>query len=396
MNVSKLVKQMTLVFLLTILSTYTSLVFAKNSALTDYTYLGEFSQEKANLTFQKTPPLESLKAKYTLNLYKIHYKTPAPDGSTTIASGLVAMPIAPTKPVSLISYHHGTRVTRNDVPSNNAEKNYIYPAVFGSYAGYMLSMPDYLGLGDSTLSLHPYVQADTLASSSINMLIAAKELANALNYPISDKLYLAGYSEGGFTTTVTYEALLKNDKHIKVTAVSPGSAPYDWKETMPFLLQTPGPRATLYAAYFFYSLQTYYHFWSSMDAIYKAPYDKLIPTLFDGQHQSTDILEALPANPHDILQEAFFDGLLNGTDKNIDKLIENFNHYDFTATSPFLMIGTKGDHDVPYHGAEIAYNVLKQKSDLVSLKSVSDELDHLQAFPYITKAQMEFFQQYEG
>lgn len=396
MNVIHGAKRVTLFFLLVLMSVYTSSVFAKNNVLLDYTFIGELSKEKANLTFQKTPPLETLTAKYNLNLYKIHYKTPAPDGTTTIGSGLVVMPQNPGKPVSIVSYHHGTRVTRNDVPSNISEKYYIYPAVFSSYAGFMMSMPDYLGLGDSTLALHPYVQADSLSSSSINMLIAAKELASTLNYPVNDKLYLAGYSEGGFTTTVTYEALLNNYKHIKVTAAAPGSAPYDWKETMPFLLQQPGPRATMYAAYFFYSMQTYFHYWSGLSEIFKAPYDKLIPTLFDGEHQSTEILEALPATPHDILQDKFYDALLAGTDNNIVNLIKNFNHYNFTATSPFLMIGTKGDLDVPYHGAEIAYEVLKQKSDLVYIKSISDVLDHLQAFPYITKEQMEFFQRYEA
>lgn len=395
MNVIHSAKRTTLFFILLLLSIYTTSVFAKDNALLDYSFIGELSKEKANLVFQNTPPLETLSAKYNINLYKIHYKTPAPDGSMTIASGLVVMPQNPGKPVSIVSYHHGTRVTRNDVPSNFSEKYYIYPAVFSSYAGFMVSMPDYLGLGDSTLALHPYVQADSLSSSSINMLIAAKELASALNYPVNDKLYLAGYSEGGFTTTVTYEALIKKFKTIKVTAVSPGSAPYDWKETMPFLLQTPGPRATLYSAYFFYSLQTYYHYWSGLNEIFKAPYDKLIPVLFDGEHQREEIEGALPATPHDILQDKFYDALLDGTDNNIVSLIKNFNHYDFTVTSPFLMIGTKGDHDVPYHGAEIAYDVLKKKSDLVYIKSVSDVLDHLQAFTYITKEQVEFFQQYE-
>jgi hypothetical protein len=58
------------------------------------------------------------------------------------------------------------------------------------------------------------------------------------------------------------------------------------------------------------------------------------------------------------------------------------------------MVGTKGDHDVPYHGAEIAYEVFKSKSNQVYIKHVSEVLDHLQAFPLVTKAQLEFFDQY--
>ena len=177
---------------------YASAIIAKNnSRLENYTYIGEFSKETARHAMEKIPPLNTLEYKYSLQLYKIRYKTPAPDGSMTSASGLVAMPASPMNKVAIVSYQHGTRVTRSDVPSAMNESSYYYPAVFGSSGGYMLVMPDYLGLGESELPVHPYVQADTLASSSIDMLIAAKELANRLNYPINDKLFITGILRAG-------------------------------------------------------------------------------------------------------------------------------------------------------------------------------------------------------
>lgn len=386
-------KQLFNVFIFLISIVCLSTVSAANNKLESYTFIGQFKPEIAQLTLQKIPPLNTLEIKHTVNLYKIRYQTPAPDGSTTIASGLVAMPANPTHKVAIVSYFHGTRITRDDVPSRNDEKNYIYPGVFSSSGGYMLVMPDYLGLGDNPLTMHPYVQANTLASTSIDMIIAAKELAAELNYPVNDKLYLGGYSEGGFTTTVTYEALLKNYKSMPVTAVAPGSAPYDWNETMHFILLQPGPRATVYLAYFFYSLQNYYHYWQGLDVIFRKPYDRLIPSLYDGTHQLPELLAALPEDPQQILQPAFLAAVLNGTDPNTQQLINNFNHYTFTSSSPLLLVGTKGDHDVPYHGAEIAYQFLKQHSNSVYIKSVSDVLDHLQAFPVVMKEQLAFFKQ---
>nr|WP_232051900.1 alpha/beta hydrolase [Aquicella siphonis] len=380
--------------LLTFLSV--SAVFAQHSRLVNYTYIGEFTTDTARLALQKMPPLDTLEPVYTLDLYKIQYKTPAPNGMTARASGLVAMPALPMNKVSIVSFHHGTRVARSDAPSSNKATNYIYPAVFASSGGYMLVMPDYLGLGDSDLPLHPYVHSETLASSSIDMLIAAKELAAVLHYPINDKLFLAGYSEGGFTTMVTYEALLKNHKELPVTAAAPGSAPYDWNETLRFITQQPGPRASLYLAYFFYSMQTYFHYWNGLDVIFKAPYNTLVPLLFDGLHEGSEILQALPSDPRHMLQEAFLDSMINGSDPNIKNLISNFNHYDFKSTSPLLLVGTKGDHNVPYHGAEIAYQQLKSKSDMVYIKHVSDVLDHVQAAPFVLKEQLEFFKRYEN
>ncbi|HAT1658917.1 TPA: alpha/beta hydrolase [Legionella pneumophila] len=385
-----------------ILFTFCGIIFCFNShaaldhdKLVDYISLGEFHRETAEITLKKTPPLDTLSVHYDLQLYKINYKTWAPDGSLTIASGLVAMPIHPVGQVGIVSYQHGTRFERNDVPSRNNEKNYIYLAAYGNSAGYMTVMPDYLGLGDNELTLHPYVQAETLASSSIDMLLAAKELANRLHYPISNKLYLAGYSEGGFSTIVMFEMLAKEYPDLPVTAVAPGSAPYGWEETMHFVMLEPGPRATAYLAYFFYALQTYKNYWSNFDEIFVPPYNTLIPELMDGYHTVAEILQALPQNPLLIFQPDFSNGIISKSDRNTEILKINFNHYDFIPTAPLLLVGTKGDRDVPYAGAEMAYHSFRKYSDFVWIKSVSDTLDHVQAHPFVLKEQVDFFKQFE-
>jgi hypothetical protein len=382
--------------LLVFIASFSVNAYSPAQRLVSYVPLGNFSQHTAELALKKMPPLDTLQVTHDLQLYKINYQTPAPDGSISIASGLVAMPISPTKPVSIVSYHHGTRFEKNDVPSRNNEKNYMYLASFGSSAGFMTVMPDYLGLGDNDLPIHPYVQADTLANSSVNMLLAAKELAETLHYPISNKLYLTGYSEGGFTTMVMFELLAHDYPSIPITAVAAGSAPFGWKETMNFVMLEPGPRATAYLAYFFYSLQTYMHYWTNFDEIFAPPYNTQIPILLDGFHSTSDILKALPHNPKYIFQPTFFDGIIYEKDKNTDILKMNFNHYTFTPTAPLLLVGTKGDKDVPYAGAEMAYEVFRQHSDFVWIKSVSDTLDHVQAHPFVLKEQLEFFQKYEN
>ncbi len=374
---------------------FNSYSFAENTKLINYTYVGELTKDAAKLALEAMPPLNTLNPSNTAQLYKITYKTTTVSGSESIASGLIALPNQKKENLAIISYFHGTRVNRNDAPSQFAKNYYIYPAVFTNTGGYMLVMPDYLGLGDSNVALHPYIHANTLASTSIDMITAAKEFAQSTHVNLNGKLYLAGNSEGGFTTMVTYESLLKNHPELSVTAAAPGSAPYDWQETIPYLTTQPGPRAALYAAFFFYSMQTYFHYWSGLNVIFKAPYDQLVPNLFDGAHDGNQIQAALPVNPKDLLTEDFFAAMVNGTDKNVNALMKNFNHYDFVSTAPLLLVGSKGDHDVPFHGAELAYDVLKQKSDKVILKSVSDVFDHLQAFPSVVKEQLDFFKKYD-
>ncbi len=231
---------------------------------------------------------------------------------------------------------------REDVPSRNNERNLIYLAAFASCTGYLLVMPDYLGYGESSVKLHPYVQADSLATTNINLIRAAKKMAESMHYPLNNKLYLAGYSEGGFTTNVTYEKLLSDYPDIPVTAVASGSAPYDWEETLRFITENPGPRATLYLAFFMYSMQTYHHYWDSLDAVFRAPYNTLVPALMDGSHQVQEVLAALPNDPYAIFNPGILEGIINGSDKHAAELKANFNHYQFTAAAPFLLVGTKG------------------------------------------------------
>ena len=355
---------------------HTKILENNQDKLVDYTYQGELSTDMARLALKKAPPLDTLDALYALDIYSIRYKTITPDRKITIASGLVAMPIAAQGIVGIISYQHGTRFTRDDVPSRHSEKNYVTLAAFSSHGGYMTVMPGYLGLGDNELPLHPYVQSDTLASSSVDMLLAAKALAARLNYPLNDRLYLTGYSEGGFSTLVMFELLAQNYKDIPITAVALGSAPYDWEEMIRFILLEPDPHAT---AYFLYSLHYYKHYWSSLDEIFVPPYNTMVTVLFDGKHSSKDILKALPQVPEKILQPYFFNAILNQTEANSEKLKLFFNRYSFIPTAPLLLIGTKGDKDVPYHGSEIAYESFSKLSDFVSIKSVSDQLDHGEA-----------------
>ncbi|WP_392538242.1 alpha/beta hydrolase family protein [Legionella sp. 227] len=388
-------KKITLFFFSFFLSinTYSQSLTNHQTILVSYTDLGTLSKEAAQTILKKMPPLDVLEASYDVTLYKINYKTSAPDGHMTVASGLMAVPSV-TADVGIVSYQHGTRFNHEDAPSRMKESDSIYPALFASHGGYLTVLPDYLGFGDNELMLHPYVQYETLASSSVNMLLAAKELAKIINIKVNEQLYVGGYSEGGFSSLVLFELLTKQYPNIPVTAVALGSAPYDWDETMKFIMLDPGPRATAYLAYFFFSLQTYKNYWTDLNQIFVSPYNAIVPELFDGLHSSKEILNALPKNPALIFQQEFFNAILEHTDGNSENLRNYFNHYDFSPTAPLLLVGTKGDKDVPYHGAELAYDQFTKYSSAVYIQSVSDTLDHRDAAPYVFYEMLQFFKRF--
>jgi pimeloyl-ACP methyl ester carboxylesterase len=71
--------------------------------------------------------------------------------------------------------------------------------------GYIAVLPDYIGYGDSTAKLHPYLHASTLASATVDMNRAARTFLALpdINMARNGQFFLTGYSEGGYATLAT-------------------------------------------------------------------------------------------------------------------------------------------------------------------------------------------------
>ena len=106
----------------------------------------------------------------------------------------------------IVLYYHGTTVERAHVPSAfttttdvaNYKDGILLAALWASQ-GYIVVMPDYIGLGDDTTDPHPYVEYPAQnAQSGLAMMLATQTLLKQ-NYQIATTLplYITGYSEGG-------------------------------------------------------------------------------------------------------------------------------------------------------------------------------------------------------
>lgn len=375
-----------------ILGIWLLLLFTSSYAsnLLSYQLLGKMTKLQAQQRLEQLSLFSNQESHFDSQLYKITYHTKGPNGESTQASGLVTIP-AQLKPLTVVMYLHGTRVLHNDVPSHGFSSGYdFYSAIFSGVNGWMLVMPDYLGYGDSPLNLHPYVDAPTISSASIDALIAAKELAQQLSIPVTSQLFLAGYSEGGFSTMAVLEALEKNYPDLPVTAAAPGAGPYDVDITLSYILKAQGNGA-LYSAFYFYSLFHYKQYWSDLSDVFQHPYDKMIPDLFDGKHDANTIRAALPTSSQALLQPALFKVFEQGAEPHLDQLRREFNRYQFVPKASLLLVGTGGDTDVPYSNSVLAYHIFRTMGCDVALKSVSDVQDHRQAFLPVIFEQVEFF-----
>src|SRR5271170_2001327 len=137
---------------------------------------------------------------------KIDYTAINVDTSALPVSGGIVIPnLPPASLKGLVLYFHGTTVLRTNVPSNfltasnaaTANTDGVLLAALWASQGYIVVMPDYIGLGDDTTHPHPYVlYPQQNAQSGLAMLNAARSLLNT-KYGITGSLplHITGYSE---------------------------------------------------------------------------------------------------------------------------------------------------------------------------------------------------------
>lgn len=217
---------------------------------------------------------------YGVDLYRVFYRTEYNDSLTTVTGALAIPQNADCKP-PLISYQHGTSSSKLGVPSYGSSELQIC-LVFAS-EGNVLVAPDYIGLGGSTINLHPYQHGFSQAHSTINMLRAARELQDDLSFELSNQLFLFGYSQGGHATAATLKYIEEDySDEFQVTAAMPMSGAYDLSGAQTDFINNGLPYATPgYLPYIVMGYQSVYHdLYDSIQEVFIEPYDSLFPYLF--------------------------------------------------------------------------------------------------------------------
>lgn len=167
-----------------------------------------------------------------LQAYKITYYTPNYNGQLVKATGLVMYPKVNFQ-LSTILYNHPTTDSRNNVPSNLKDVATVGFALPLTYAlsGYIVVAPDYLGMGSGD-GKHPYVNAKTEASASIDMMKAANKFLATTYVKRYDENFMTGYSQGGHATMSVLKANYEKYNNLyKFRYVYSGAGPYDMSDT---------------------------------------------------------------------------------------------------------------------------------------------------------------------
>ncbi|MFC0229317.1 alpha/beta hydrolase family protein [Serratia aquatilis] len=194
--------------------------------------IGRWDQEKLNQILQKDiPQFAGVSVEYTpatnaVRLYRITYPSVIPErgNKPTVATGLLAIPDVDGKSFPMVSYQHGTVYGKQQVPSfpEQSPETELMIAQFAGQ-GYIVIGADYFGMGEST-EPEGYMVKGSHQQASYDMLVASKAVLDHMQIS-SPKLFLAGWSQGGFVTMAFLEKLEKS--HVAVDAAVTASAPAD-------------------------------------------------------------------------------------------------------------------------------------------------------------------------
>ena len=304
--------------------------------------------------------------KYDVKTYTLVYSTTY-RGSPVEASGLIMVPVGMKDKAPIVSVQHGTTFEKDEAPS---VRGGFQGMEFFASAGYVTIMPDYLGYGKSASLFHPYYDRKHAASTVIDLIKAAKEFLASEDIPVSEKLFLAGYSEGGYVTLAATKEIDTNPVHgLKASAVAVGAGGYDLPE---MLKEITTNTYYAYPSYLAFVLMAYNHTyeWNKpLDYFFKERYADALSNYLNGDYSGGYINSRLTTHVPGLFNPVFFEALHNphGELRLKSALMEN-SVAGWKTQIPIKMFHGTKDEIIPYQNSEITLDKFRKAgSENVSL-----------------------------
>jgi len=170
-----------------------------------------------------------------VDIYSIQYNTVGGAGEKTTSSAALMVPSGAAAagcsgPRPVVLYAHGTQTDKTadlaDIQNTNNAEGALIAAVFAAH-GFIVVASNYAGYATSSLPYHPFLNGDQQSKDMIDALTAARAaLPQTQSSGTSDngKLFITGYSQGGYVAMATHKAL--QAAGVTVTASAPMSGPY--------------------------------------------------------------------------------------------------------------------------------------------------------------------------
>lgn len=320
-------------------------------------------------------------AKCDVKLVSLNYVTPGAKGESSNASGVLLLPTGAgcTAAAPLVAYAKGTDVQKTRTLANPADGETGLLAAMYAGQGYAVVATDYLGFAKSNYSFHPYLHADSQATSVIDSIRAARNAVASQGSSLNGKVMLTGYSQGGHASMAAHRAIEKDlAAEINVVAGAHLAGPYNLSGSMKLPDAIAGYQ--FFVPYLVTAWQKIYgNLYSDVKTAFKAPYSEWVenllpsPTLNYTTLVTTGRLPGIngetPNQARDALfQPAFSSDILTNPNNATFLAAKKNDLLDWSPKSRTMLCSGSGDPTVPQ---AVHQTVMKAAFDAKGLTNVT-------------------------
>jgi len=292
-----------------------------------------------------------------VTIYKLTYLTNY-KGELVEASGLVGLPKQADGPVPILSVQHGTITKANEAPTLNLP--FYFPFAALATAGYAILIPDFLGFGSSEEIFHPYYVEELYGTTIVDMIRGGREFMEKEGLTWSEKVFLAGYSEGGYATMAAHKYLEENlDSGIPITASAPAAGGYDLFHMKDYFFGLTTYHNPHYMPYVIQSYSSTLDWLQPLADFFQEPYATDIPDLFDGSLGGDDIDQNLTDTVVNLLTADFLNGFdIDPIYSPLKTTMEANTLVNWIPKAPMRMYHGTDDITVPFDNSQETFDKL--------------------------------------
>ena len=280
----------------------------------------------------------------------------AKEGEDTNASGVMLVPAGScTGAAALVAYAKGTDVQKPHTLANPQDSETFLLAAMYAAQGYAVVATDYLGFAKSGYAYHPYLHADSEATSVIDSVRAARNAAGTVGANLSGKIMFTGYSQGGHSSMAAQRAAERDyGSEFNVVAGAHLAGPYNLSGS----LRIPDAIAGVqfFVPYLVTAWQKIYgNVYANVNDAFKPPYATYIENLLPSPTLNYTTLVttgALPGGTPNqardaLFQPAFLAGAQTSSGNPLYLAAKKNDLLGWTPKARVMLCGGAGDPTVP-------------------------------------------------